>query len=122
MTSNTVTKRSQRLACLTDIPEGAARAFDPLDEGQPSMFIVRRGDRLYAYRDRCPHQGTRMAWRRDGYLNGARNRIVCYGHGAEFDIESGRCVYGPCPGQALESVNLRVSESGDIYLLGADHE
>lgn len=122
MTSGSATKRLQPLTRLIDLPEGTARAFDPFDEGQPSMFIVRRGNRLYAYRDRCPHQGTRMAWRRDGYLNGARDRIVCYGHGAEFDIETGRCVYGPCPGQALEPVSLEVSASGDVYVSGWDHE
>jgi naringenin degradation protein FdeD len=117
-----VTTGSRQLARIEDIPDGAARGFDPFADGEPSMFIVRRGERLYAYRDRCPHQGTRMGWRRDGYLNGAGDRIVCYGHGAEFDVETGRCVHGPCPGQALEPVSLEVSAAGDICISGEDHE
>ena len=111
-----MTIRSRRLAQLEEIPDGTARGFDPLGDGEPSLFIVRQGETLYAYRDRCPHQGSRMAWRRDAYLNRSGDRIVCYGHGAEFAVANGQCVSGPCLGQGLERVNLEVSEEGDIFI------
>lgn len=116
--SQPVTMR--RLAHIDDIADGAARGFDPCKAGQPSLFVVRRGARLFAYRDRCPHQDSRLAWRRDAYLNRAGDRIVCFGHGAEFDVASGECLAGPCPGQSLTPVQLDVAANGDIYLLEHD--
>jgi nitrite reductase/ring-hydroxylating ferredoxin subunit len=111
-----VTTSSRPLATTEDIPDRTARGFEPRGEGEHALFVVRRGNALYAYRDRCPHQGARMAWRRHAYLNGAGDRIVCYAHGAEFDIASGRCLLGPCIGQSLEPLNLEITERGEIYV------
>lgn len=55
-----------------------------------------------------------MPWRKHGYLDAAAEHIVCHGHGARFTLEDGLCVLGPCQGQALEAVRLRVEE--DRYL------
>lgn len=62
--------------------------------------------------------GSAMAWRRDAYLNRDASRIVCSGHGAEFEIESGRCTLGPCLGQALARVELEVDVDGSVYAVG----
>lgn len=107
---------SRRLARTEDIPERAARGFDPGDDGEDTLFVVRRGNSLYAYRDRCPHQGARMSWKRHAYLNRAGDRIVCSAHGAEFDIASGQCLLGPCLGQSLERANFYITEEGEIYV------
>jgi len=109
----------RRLGLLQDIPDGAARAFEPREEGEDPLFVVRRGHELYAYRDRCPHEGARLPWRRDAYLNHDGTRIVCYAHGAEFDIASGRCLLGPCLGQSLDPVNLEITKQGDIHVRNA---
>ena len=106
----------QLLGRLEDIPEGATRGFDPSGDGEDSIFIVRRRGELHAYRNRCPHQGARMAWKRHAHLNRAADRIICYAHGAQFDVATGRCLLGPCLGQALDVVELRVTEQGEIYL------
>jgi nitrite reductase/ring-hydroxylating ferredoxin subunit len=38
-------------------------------------------------------------------------------HDASFLIDTGECVFGPCPGESLESLPIRVK--GDkVYLLG----
>jgi len=103
---------------VEDLPNGAARGFDPRDDGEDPLFVVRHGDELYAYRDRCPHEGARLPWQRDRYLNRDGSRIICYAHGAEFDIASGRCLLGPCLGQTLEPVRLRIDERGEVYVSG----
>jgi nitrite reductase/ring-hydroxylating ferredoxin subunit len=56
-----------------------------------------------------------MAWRKDEYLNAARDRIVCAAHGAQFDIATGVCTLGPCLGQRLEPVVLCVRDN-EIYI------
>ncbi|UBM09365.1 Rieske (2Fe-2S) protein [Cupriavidus metallidurans] len=91
---------------------------DPLDEGRDTVVIVRTVHGVKAWRDACPHYGdTPMAWRKDAYLNKDGTRIVCHAHGAQFDLETGECVIGPCLGQALTPVPIVVSDEGDIFLL-----
>lgn len=107
------------LCTLADLPDGGARGFDPLRTGQDSMLVVRQGQRLYAYRDLCPHYGdTPMAWRRHAYLNADATLLVCAAHGAQFDIRSGACVRGACLGQSLTPVEVHL-EDGMVYLLPA---
>lgn len=103
--------------CKADeLAEGCARGFDPLNEGIDTILVVRRNGSLYAYRDACPHYGdTPMAWRKDAYLDRAGTHIVCSAHGAQFAIETGVCLLGPCLGQALIRVPLVTSASNDIY-------
>jgi nitrite reductase/ring-hydroxylating ferredoxin subunit len=106
-----------RLCGLEEIPNGDSRGFDPLGEGRDTVFIVRHGTSLYAWRDECPHiGGVPMAWRKDAYLNARRDRIVCSAHGALFDIASGLCTLGPCLGQSLEPLTVTVAADGSVYL------
>jgi len=105
------------LAHLADLPDGQSRGFDPGHTGQDTVLVVRQGEQLYAWRDACPHHGgTPMAWRRHAYLNADRSRIVCSAHGAQFDIRSGACTLGPCLGQSLTPVALRIDADGGVHL------
>lgn len=104
------------LCHLNDLPDGAARGFDPQRTGQDALLIVRRGARLVAWANACPHHGTPLAWRKDAYLNAAGDRIVCGAHGAQFDIDSGRCLLGPCLGDALTPVPLLIHNNGEVHL------
>lgn len=105
-----------RLCQLDELPDGGARGFDPQCRGQDSLLVVRQGRRLFGYADACPHHGTPMAWRKDAYLNAARDRIVCAAHGAQFEIDTGRCTLGPCLGETLTPVPLRLDEHGGVHL------
>ncbi|MGJ7542447.1 Rieske (2Fe-2S) protein [Variovorax sp. LT1R16] len=111
---------SLRLCHRDELPEGGARGFMPSRAGSDTMFVVRRDGELFAYRDACPHwPGSAMAWRRHAYLNREGSRIVCNGHGAEFEIDTGRCTLGPCLGQALTPVPLVVTDVGEVFLAAA---
>lgn len=105
------------LCRLEELPDGQSFGFDPTDQGRDTMFIVRRGEQLHAWRNACPHvDGAPMAWRKDAYLNGRRDRIVCYAHGAQFDIASGECLLGPCLGQHLTPVRVSTNAQGEVLL------
>jgi nitrite reductase/ring-hydroxylating ferredoxin subunit len=100
-----------------EIAEGEARAFPPPGRSRPKLFVVRRHCALFAYWDACPHYGdTPMAWRTNQYLNAARDRIVCASHGAEFDIETGRCVLGAALGKSLTSAPIETTAAGEVFL------
>jgi nitrite reductase/ring-hydroxylating ferredoxin subunit len=104
------------LCRLADLPDGSARGFDPLQRGHDTVFAVRRGDAVRVWVDRCPHNGTPLPWRKDAYLNAARDRIVCAAHGALFEIHSGLCVQGPCLGQSLRPVPFTLTADGALRL------
>lgn len=109
---------STLLCRLAELPDGAARGFDPGRTGQDSLLVVRHGARLYGYRDLCPHYGdTPLAWRRHAYLDAERRHIVCAAHGALFEIGSGACVHGPCLGQSLTPVDLVVNHNDEVHLI-----
>jgi nitrite reductase/ring-hydroxylating ferredoxin subunit len=90
------------LAPLEQIADGAARNFVlQMRGGRFHGFVVRRGDAVHGYVDRCPHAGMPLAQALDQYLTADGGLIECGWHGALFAIEDGRCVGGPCPGQRL---------------------
>lgn len=91
-----------KLGPLDTVGDGHARNFVlQLRAGRFHGFVVRQGDMVHGYADRCPHAGVPMAQRLDDYLTPAGDLIVCSWHGALFRIEDGLCVGGPCVGQRL---------------------
>lgn len=104
--------------CRSDeIAEGEARAFLRPSRSRTKLFVVRRHGALFGYWDACPHYGdTPMAWRTNEYLNAAGDRIVCASHGAEFDIETGRCVLGAALGKSLTSASIKITAAGMVFL------
>lgn len=108
------------LCRLDELPEDTARGFDLFGAGRDSLFLVRKGDAVHAYRNYCPHQGSTMPWRKDAYLNANASRIVCSAHGAEFDIATGKCTAGAALGNALDPVRVVVSDDGMIRACLAD--
>lgn len=109
------------LCRIDELPDGAARGFDPARTGRDRMFVVRQGAHVVAYRDACPHiDGAPMAWRKDAYLSGDRRHIACHAHGALFDIATGACVLGPCLGRSLSVVALRQLPGGELCIAAED--
>ena len=102
------------LGALDMIADGAARSFVvQLRAGRFHGFVVRRGEAVHGYVDRCPHAGVPLAQRLDDYLSPDGTLIACSWHGALFRVESGLCVGGPCAGQRLAAWPVAV-ENGAI--------
>lgn len=98
----TATPAGVDLAPLASIPDGTARNFVlQMRAGRFHGFVVRQGDGVVGYVDRCPHAGVPLAQRLDDYLAPDGTLIACNWHGALFRIEDGLCVGGPCVGQSL---------------------
>lgn len=85
-----------------DVPEGQARGVT-IGAGPTALEIVyvRRHGVLYAYENRCPHQGTPLETFPDKFLNADGSLLICTTHGARFRVEDGVCVSGPCKGDKL---------------------
>jgi nitrite reductase/ring-hydroxylating ferredoxin subunit len=82
---------------------------------EDAAFLVRHGETVRAYRNVCPHMGRPLNWAPDRFLTRAGDLIMCSAHGAIFDIESGACVGGPCPGRALVSIPAHV-DAGKVVV------
>ncbi|TMV87451.1 Rieske 2Fe-2S domain-containing protein [Thioclava sp. BHET1] len=109
------------LCRLNELIDGASHGFDPLSEGRDTMFVVRQGERVFGWRNSCPHYDhARMAWKKDEFLNGDKSHIVCGAHGALFEIDTGTCILGPCIGRSLTPVALTIRE-GALYLSDPYH-
>lgn len=104
---------------LADLPDGEARGFDLIGKGRETILLLRRGNRLFGYMNVCPHWGhTPLGWKRGKLLNADRTRIVCFAHGAEFDIETGACTLGPCLHEFLTPLILQINAAQEVVLLG----
>ncbi len=88
------------------------------------MGIFNLGDRFVAYRNHCPHQGAPVCLGRVGgttlsstpgdYVYGRHGRVlVCPWHGWEFDLETGRTLFGGL--SRLAPVGVRVED--DMLIL-----
>ncbi|MCU0905849.1 MAG: Rieske (2Fe-2S) protein [Rhodobacteraceae bacterium] len=107
------------LCRLDDLPEGGARGVLPGRRGRDRVVLLRRAGRVFAWVNNCPHYDRApLGWRKDEFLNGDGSRILCAAHGALFRIEDGVCEIGPCLGQALTPVPVRVAD-GAVWLDGA---
>jgi nitrite reductase/ring-hydroxylating ferredoxin subunit len=87
------------------LAENSSRGFAvETPSGVMDLFLVRRGDQVFAYRNSCPHTGGPLEWVPDRFLNRDGDLIQCATHDALFRIHDGLCVAGPCAGQALGSL------------------
>ena len=84
-------------------------------EGEAACFLVRVGERVHAYRNRCPHTGAPLDWRPHQFLDRSGELIQCALHGALFARDTGRCLQGPCAGDALAPVPVTLRD-GWIHL------
>lgn len=99
--------------------EGSSRGFDPFGAGRDTLLVVRWRGVLSAWRNRCPHLDVAMQYRKDRFMSGDGQHIVCFAHGALFRPDTGLCVLGPCLGQSLQPQVLSLDEHGGIWLVPA---
>lgn len=107
----TATPAGVKLGPLAQIGDGAARNFVlQLRAGRFHGFVVRRGEGVWGYVDRCPHMGLPLAQVLDRYLTPDGGLIACSWHSALFEPETGLCVGGPCGGARLTPWHVAVSD------------
>lgn len=111
----------RRLCRLAELPDPGSARFDLPDHPYGySLCLVRRDGQVYGYLNSCPHTDSPMDWSPGQFLAGDGQHIQCALHGALFEIETGRCVAGPCRGDRLTSVVVYVD--GGVVYLGEDFE
>lgn len=107
-----------KLCEMRDLDDPGTRAFAVGAGPWPLRgFVVRQNGRVFAYVNRCPHAGHPLNLRPDRFLTEDGSLILCNSHGALFEPATGVCVDGPCIGQQLQTLPIRV-EDGLVLLDG----
>lgn len=111
------------LCRLEEIADGEGRGFvigAGVDE--VALFVVRSGSGAFAYLNACPHLGTPLDWGGfdgDGrFVSADSGNLLCATHGAEFRLEDGYCLAGPCLGDNLQGVRLARDPDGLLRFQG----
>lgn len=124
----TGTRQRVHVGRRCELPDGTQRIVT-VDDGTEIGVIAHRGE-LYAYRNRCSHQGGPVCegtviglvaprLGAAGEMLGERfdddePHLVCPWHGVEFRLLTGECV--TIPGARLRAYEVAVHD-GDVYVL-----
>jgi nitrite reductase/ring-hydroxylating ferredoxin subunit len=111
--------------CAADsIEPGSAKAFSlsritETGENRPFPIVVVRthANDYFGYVNACPHEGIWLNFGAGEFFTPDRAFLKCGRHGARFEIDTGRCIDGPCNGKSLEPIALAVVD-GEVCLCG----
>jgi len=113
-----VTNAEVAVGPLADIDDPGCREFSIGDGDWPFRgFVVRQGREVFAYENYCMHVGHPLNWKPDEFLTRDRSALMCASHGALYDIRSGECIAGPCPGKSLRRVHVETRDDL-VYVTG----
>jgi len=72
------------------------------------LFIYNDNGTFRAFRNSCPHYDVPLNHTTEDLFTSDDRYFQCMTHFAHFEKDSGLCVSGPCKGQALESIPIRL--------------
>lgn len=96
------------LCALDELADDSSRGFKL---GELNVFAVKQGGRVFVYRNACPHLEVPLEWVDNQFLDSSGTMIQCANHGAQFVIQSGLCVAGPCLGRNLQSIPHQILDN-----------
>jgi len=105
------------LARLDDLADGAARVVDLNPEEFPPVtaLLVREGEAVHAFLNRCPHAGRALGMGPMPALTPDGELLQCTAHGALFEKHTGLCVAGRRIDDSLRRLPLTVV-AGEVQL------
>jgi naringenin degradation protein FdeD len=107
----------ERVVCrFSELTDPGARGFTIGTGDWPLRgFVVRVRHEVRGYVNHCPHAGHPLDLTPQRFLTQDGALILCGSHGALFDKLSGYCIAGPCAGQSLRAIALKL-EAGFVML------
>ncbi len=81
------------------------------------LIVVRSGDAVFGYVNRCAHFGVPLAEKLEKLIFMPHDTITCNVHYARYGWRDGACRSGECDGEGLLRVPLRV-EAGEVCIDG----
>jgi nitrite reductase/ring-hydroxylating ferredoxin subunit len=81
-------------------------------------FVIRFDNKPHAYINQCAHLPVELDWNEGEFYTRDKDFLICATHGAQYEPDTGYCVYGPCKGKRLQS--LPVTEKDDQVIIHLD--
>ena len=101
---------------VEDLSPGSVKKFWIIcQKYRVNGFLVNERGNFHAYVNRCRHMPTPLDFIRDQFVSADGKYLMCYTHGALYEFATGLCVDGPCKGQALYRLPVRV-DRGEILV------
>ncbi len=88
----------------------------PHNDFRGGIILIKYEEEVKAYENNCPHQDVPLneAYKVD--VNPFDKTMKCSVHDAYFQVEDGYCIDGPCMGDELAPIPIRVDKDGNIFL------
>lgn len=104
------------LCRIEDLGATAAKGV-VLGEGADALdvVVVEKNKVRYAYVNSCPHQFIPLEIFPGYFFTEDGKHLICSGHGALFEPDTGKCVLGPCLGDSLQPLAITEKDSA-VYL------
>jgi len=115
---------ASRIASVDDVPEETTFLFrvQAADNGddEKEAILVRDDEGIIGWLNYCQHY-THIKLDKGSGAEMRNGEVICTNHGAYFEVDSGRCTFGPCEGAFLNELAVEV-ENEEVYLVDDDYE
>lgn len=103
--------RAEVICKLADLSDPGTHEFSIGNGDWPLRgFVVRQGEQLRAYVNRCPHAGHMLNLKPNQFFAPQEGLLLCSSHGALFEALTGECVAGPCVGKSLRALDVEIKD------------
>jgi nitrite reductase/ring-hydroxylating ferredoxin subunit len=104
------------VARVDELQPGAVKKFWLIcQKYRLDAILVNDRGNYHAYVNRCRHMPTPLDFVRDEFLSDDGRFFQCYTHGALYEFATGDCIAGPCKGESLYRLPVRVDQ-GDVLV------
>lgn len=104
------------IARLDELQPGAVKKFWLIcQKYRLDAFLVNDQGNYHAYVNRCRHMPTPLDFVRNDFLSDDGRFLQCYTHGALYEFATGECIFGPCKGEFLYRLPVRV-DRGEVLV------
>ena len=100
-------------ATMGELPAPDAQTQKPF-----RYLLLRSGNTVKAYENRCAHFGVPLAARQDLLIFKPHTSVSCNVHYARYRWSDGVCESGDCVGEALPALAVQVDAQGNICMAG----
>ncbi|MGE4063840.1 MAG: Rieske (2Fe-2S) protein [Rhodospirillaceae bacterium] len=109
------------LCRLADLEATGAKELVIEDAGiRHRIFVVRHEAGAAAYFNACPHARLPLNAAPDVFVDFSGSFLFCANHGAHFEVATGRCIRGPCKGESLRPLPVRI-DGGNVVCTDSDY-
>jgi len=107
---------ARAIAKVDELKDGSVKKFWIICQRyRVDGFLVNDQGNYHAYVNRCRHMPTPLDFIRDRFLSEDQRHLMCYTHGALYEFGTGLCIDGPCKGESLYRLPVRI-DGGEVLV------